>query len=254
VLPQGTAIFQVRGACRLAIGVGPVRVSLAAVTPDSLRVMTANLWSWHCEPSGLADVLRDQDPDVLAVQELHWGCVEVIKHHFPHNHLDPHHETLGTGIAARRAFAVERLPVTYRGGWIAKLDSAAWPHLPSPIEVVNVHFANPVGWPWTNSYRVRRRQLDVVAAHISSTRSRTVVVGDFNASPAWPVYREMARRMTDSAVEAGTVLRTWRFRGMTPPLLRIDHAFVKDARGVRTWTVEVPGADHLALVADIAFS
>lgn len=215
--------------------------------------MTANLWSWHCDPAGLATALEQHDPDVLAVQELHWNTAPVIERHFRYHRLDPDHATLGTGIAARRAFTVERLPVTYRGGWIATLDSPTWSNLSAPVQVLNMHFANPVGWPWWQSYRVRRRQLSILTGHIETTQSAAVIAGDFNASPAWPLYRDLARRLTDAAVDADTEERTWRFRGLGRPLLRIDHVLLRGGRGVQTWTVDVPGADHLALVADVSF-
>lgn len=213
--------------------------------------MTANLWASRADPAGLLDVLDEVVPDVLAVQELQHAAAEAIAHRFPHHGLSPHHDTLGTGIATTRRAALTRIPMTYRGGWLARLDPEEWPGLAQPLEVVNMHLANPIGWPWWRAAYVRSRQLDALEHHLDAATCNRVVVGDFNASPAWPAYRRMRRRLEDAAVVSGTAGRTWRFQARTPALLRIDHAFVEGLHPLHTSTIEVPGADHLALVVDL---
>jgi endonuclease/exonuclease/phosphatase family metal-dependent hydrolase len=188
---------------------------------------------------------------VLAVQELQHATAEVIATRFPHHALAPHHETLGTGIATMRSAKMSRLPMTYRSGWVALLEPEEWPGMLRPLEVIDVHLANPLEWPWWRTVVIRDRQLASLEAHLDAVPCAQVVVGDFNASPAWPAYRRLRSRLDDAAVATETARRTWRFQGRTPPLLRIDHALVHGVRPVRTHTVEVPGADHLALVVDV---
>ena len=218
---------------------------------SAIRIMTANLWGPHVDPDGLATVLSDVDPDVLAVQELDLPAAEVIAAHFKEHTLDPIGETMGSGIAARHAADITRIPLRYRSGWSAALSTDAWPQLSAPLEVVGVHLANPVGWPWWRSVAHRRYQVDGLLAHCDAAPRRRVVVGDFNASPAWPVYRQLAERFTDGPLAANGAQRTWRFQGRTPPLLRIDHAFGEDVQFTSARPVTVPGADHMGLVVDI---
>jgi endonuclease/exonuclease/phosphatase family metal-dependent hydrolase len=216
-----------------------------------LRVMTANLWASKCDPDGLLRVLDEVAPDVLAVQELQHATAEVVATRFPHHALAPHHATLGTGIATMRPAAMSRLPMTYRSGWLARLEPEAWPGIVRPLEVIGVHLANPLNWPWWRTVVVRSRQLAALEAHLDAAPGARVVVGDFNASPVWPAYRRLRSRLDDAAAASGTAAPTWRFKARTPPLLRIDHALVNGVRPVRTRTVAVPGADHLALVVDV---
>ena len=217
----------------------------------TLRVMTANLWGGNSDPAGLRRVLEEQQPDVLAVQELQHANAGVIADHFAYHGLAPHHETLGTGVATTRSAAFTRLPMPYRAGWVAMLRAEAWPGMLSSVEIINLHLANPIDWPWWRAAIVRSRQLGSLETHLDASLGAAVVVGDFNASPAWPAYRRLRRRLDDAAVVTGTTARTWRFQARTPPLLRIDHALVAGVRPLHTATVEVPGADHLALVVDL---
>lgn len=213
--------------------------------------MSANLWGPHVDLAGLAGVLLDVDPDVLVVQELDPAAAEVIAAHFPHHRLDPVEETMGSGIATRRMTSLTRIPLRYRSGWSATLGLDAWPELPAPMEVVGVHMANPVAWPWWRSVVHRRQQLAGLLTYCDAVPMHRIIVGDFNASPSWPLYRQMARRFTDGAVAAGTTRRTWRFQGRTPPLLRIDHSFGEGVEFAHTRPVRVPGADHLGLVTTV---
>lgn len=215
-----------------------------------LRLLTANLWAHHSEPEGLARVLREVDPDLLAVQELQQANADVIARRYAHHGLAPHHDTLGNGVASRYPTTISRLPLRYRSGWSMRLEPAEWHGIAQPVELINLHLANPVGWPWSTSVKNRRYQVDATFDHVDRTPMARVLVGDFNASPMWPAYRRLADRFTDAAVATNTAERTWRFHGRTPPLLRIDHAFGHGVTFIHTEPIEIPGADHLGLVVD----
>ena len=92
-------------------------------------------------------------------------------------------------------------------------------------------------------------------AHLAPPGTR-LVAGDFNASPAWPVYRRVAGRLEDAAVlvakeRGGRPSRTWGPAPGTPRLLRIDHVFVEGVRPVDTRVVTIPGSDHSGLLVEV---
>jgi endonuclease/exonuclease/phosphatase family metal-dependent hydrolase len=217
----------------------------------TLRILTANLWAEHSSPEGLAAVLDGVAPDVLAVQELQRPNADVIDQAFPWHGLEAHDETLGNGVASQWPATITRLPLAYRSGWVLRLDPGSAPGLERPFELINVHLANPIRRPWTRSVRARRHQVAALLHHVEAENVARVAVGDFNASPAWPAYRRIAARLTDGAEAVGTAVRTWRFQGWTPPLLRIDHAFGEGVEFLATETIAIPGADHLGLVVTI---
>jgi endonuclease/exonuclease/phosphatase (EEP) superfamily protein YafD len=147
---------------------------------------------------------------------------------------------------------MERLPMAHRDGLIARLEPPAWP---GSLEIVNVHIANPIMWPPWQSLRLRRQQLDVLMAHVAPAGPR-LIAGDFNASPAWPVYRRLARRLDDAALlvakqQGVRPSRTWGPTPGTPRMLRIDHVFVEGLRPVDARLVSIPGSDHSGLLVEV---
>ena len=85
-----------------------------------------------------------------------------------------------------------------------------------------------------------------------------VLIGDFNATPRYAVYRSLTRDLTDAQRDLrlrGVLKRTLRTFPSRMPMLRIDHAFVSPA--IRVTAVEAPAdlvtriaSDHLPLVFD----
>ena len=80
--------------------------------------------------------------------------------------------------------------------------------------------------------------------------------GDFNATYGHPQYRALlSGRFGDAAeqVGAGTV-RTFPADRPGPPLVAIDHILVADGTALTLDSVDLPGADHLAVVARVRLS
>ena len=104
----------------------------------------------------------------------------------------------------------------------------------------------------------RRPQLRDLTRHLTeSPRGARVMVGDFNSTPLWPVYRSVRSHMDDAAVAVAErrgerPARTWGPWHGAPRLLRIDHGFVAGAEPEAFRVVEVPGSDHSAVVLDVA--
>jgi endonuclease/exonuclease/phosphatase (EEP) superfamily protein YafD len=155
-------------------------------------------------------------------------------------------------LALKAPGLIERLPMAYRDGLIARLETPEWP---GSLEVVNIHMMNPILWPPWKSVELRGRQLDALLAHIEQPGTR-LIAGDFNASPVWPVYRRLTARLEDAAVSAARErgvkpFRTWGPTPASPRMLRIDHVFVERVRPIDIRRVEIPGSDHSGLLVDV---
>ena len=229
---------------------------MPSTTPARLRILSANLANGRAEPRAFADLVRELRPDVVAVQELSPAQSEVLEPLMPHGRLEPQRNFLGMGISVRRPATFEHLPLEFRNARVATLEPAHWPQLPRPVEVVNVHITSPVAGPRLAEFVRRRLQIRGLTAYLDATRGRTrAVVGDFNATPLWAVYRRMAARLEDVARthaqrQGRRPERTWRYWLDGPRLLRIDHCFAHglDVESLRV--LDVAGSDHCALLVD----
>jgi endonuclease/exonuclease/phosphatase (EEP) superfamily protein YafD len=221
----------------------------------TLRVLTANLYGDRLSLSGFRNLLQEVDPDVAAVQELSWGAADVLAEFLPHGLLVPEQGHDGRGLALKAPAHMQLLPMAYRDGLLARLEPPGWP---GSLEIVNIHMANPIDWPPWGSVRLRSQQLDVLMAHLASPAVR-LVAGDFNASPAWPVYRRIVARLEDAVLLAARErgerpARTWGPTQGAPRLLRIDHVFTEGLRPLDSRVVTVPGSDHRGLVVEVGLA
>lgn len=212
--------------------------------------MTANLYNGRAEPGALHAVLGEVNPDVLAVQELSANSAAVVAERFPRHLLYPRDDNRGMGVAVRGPAEVVTVDFPDRSLLRVTLDPTAW-SLPHPVEILNAHLVNPIARPLRRSAGLRRRQVEILEEMIAAPTSGRLLVGDFNSSPAWPLYRRLRRASTDAAIAAGTACRTWGPTWWFPRLLRIDHAFVNGLIPLATHRVAIRGADHSALVVDL---
>jgi len=226
---------------------------------SQLRIVSGNLMNGRADPSAFADLVRSSGADVVVVQELAPEQARALADVFPHGRLEPGRDFKGMGIAARHPAHFDRLPLAYRDAWIARLEPARWPTLPHALEIVNVHIASPGlgARVWTRS-RHRRAQTRGLLDYLErSPARRRAVLGDFNATPVWPLYRVIARRLEDLALRhaqnSGTKpARTWARWVDGPALLRIDHCFGSGVRVDDFRVVAIRGSDHSALVVDLS--
>jgi endonuclease/exonuclease/phosphatase (EEP) superfamily protein YafD len=222
-----------------------------------LRIMTANLWNGGANTQALTDLLESLRPDVLAVQELSHEQAEVISTVLPHGVLEPREDHHGMGIALTRAARLRRIRLPGRDARVARLCPDDWTGLQTPLEIVNVHVWAPHVPPFWRTLSLRRGQLRGLTRHLSEApHGARVVCGDFNATPAWPLYRRLAGQVEDLALTHARRLgrrpdRTWGPWSSAPRLFRIDHAFASGLTPLDVRVVHVPGSDHSALVIDL---
>ena len=224
----------------------------------SIRVFSGNLWLGRAEPEALVELIRRYQIDVFAAQELGHAAAEAVSSELGYGCLEPHETFHGMGIAMRHPGRYERVPMTYRDARRVVLDPKDWLGLERPVDLINVHFQAPHAIHPFPSVRVRHEQARALEAFVASNPSDArLVVGDYNATPAWPLYRRMARLFEDGAIQSARkegrrVEPTWGHRPGSRRLIRIDHAMVRgiDVQGFRV--VEIPGSDHSGILFDCA--
>lgn len=222
----------------------------------SVRVLSGNLWWGKADPDGLVQLIREYQIDVFAAQELGHENAEAIATVLPFGILEPESNYAGMGIALRHPAVYERIPLHYRDARRVVLEPADWPGLESPIDIINVHFQAPHALrPFPSAY-VRWRQATMLERFVAENPSDArLVVGDYNATPQWPLYKRMARLFSDGAIHAAqregrAVEPTWGPTSGSPRLLRIDHAMVRGLDVESFQVVDIPGSDHSGIIVD----
>jgi endonuclease/exonuclease/phosphatase family metal-dependent hydrolase len=213
----------------------------------------------RADPEALADLVRASGADVAAVQELSPEQARALGRVFPHGRLEPARDFTGMGIALRHPAEFDRVKLACRDARVARLDPAHWPALTAALEIVNVHIVSPAwGTSSWSRYKVRRAQARGLLQYLDRTPAHArAVLGDFNATPAWPLYRVVAAQLEDLALTHARThnarpARTWARWVGGPPLLRIDHCFGSGVRVDDFQVVAIRGSDHSGLVIDLS--
>lgn len=227
----------------------------------SVRVFSGNLWWGKADCDGLIDLIRRHQIDVFAAQELGYENAEAIASELPFGALEPAPSESGfqgMGIALRKPAVYSQVPLDCRPARRVVLDPGEWDGLLRPLDLVNVHLQAPHSMSPFPSFRVRGNQAKGLERFIDAEPSDArLVVGDYNATPAWPLYKRLARGFSDAAVlcaqkEGRATERTWGPTADGPRLFRIDHALVRGLHVENFRVIDIPGSDHSGLLFDCA--
>lgn len=223
---------------------------------QAIRILSANLWNGRASAEGFADLVMAVAADIVCVQELAPEQAELLSEVMPYGELEPARNYTGMGIALRAPADISRVPLDYRDARRACLDPKHWPGLRGPLEIVNLHVAAPHQLaPFGLATRIR--QMRSFGAFLDGwSAPQRAVLGDFNATPAWPVYRRISSQLTDAAVKVArrrdeAPRATWGPWSGSPRFLRIDHALVSGLEVEDFRVLDIPGSDHDAIVVDL---
>jgi endonuclease/exonuclease/phosphatase family metal-dependent hydrolase len=225
---------------------------------SSLRILTANLFSGRADPAALGELIEELEVDIVCVQELGPRIAEPLSRLLPGGELGSGEIARGLGIACRHDAVVRQFSLPKRDGWVARLSPTSWSQIDEPIEIVNVHIMAPHTWPYFPRRLTRHGQLSSLIRFLDDDpHVPRAILGDFNASPVWPLYRRLASKLTDAAVEG---MRGGPGRHLTWPhlpsigikgIFQIDHCFLSNLTATNVQVVAIPGSDHLGLCVDV---
>ncbi len=203
------------------------------------------------------ELLIRHEVDVAVLQELTRDTADAVVRVLPHGFLDPARGAKGMGIAMRLAGEVQTVPLPICNAQTTVLEPTHWAALDQSLEIMNVHFSNPLRHlPW-RSLAQRTEQGRVAAEWLGGPQRPRLVVGDFNASPRWPLYRRLSR-LGDDLMQTVAGRNGQRPKPTWSPLwssqrrlLRIDHALATDLAVRSAQVIFVAGSDHSAIMFDV---
>ena len=216
-----------------------------------MKLVTANLRAANTQYTRLFDMLDEEQPDIVVLQEVSpdWANELVrLTGTYPHSVVEARDGNFGIALLARfplaSAATVDSSPFDFPT-IIATLDVRG-----VPLQMIATHPMIPVG---RRNFDGRNEQLVSVAEFLRSANGRRVLVGDLNTS-MWDVnYRFLEARTGLRNVRSGFgVMPTWP-TFLPFAMIPIDHVLVSSEVGVRDLrTGSRIGSDHLPLVATIS--
>ena len=208
----------------------------------------ANLYNSRGSIDSFARLLERRRPDVLACVEVGVSMARALRTIYPHGVVEGDDlDYSGRGLLAAHPIEVDALSLAHRDGLRTSIELSG-----VATEVVLAHLANPVhGIP---AFRDRRAQVDGIISHLDRVGTPAVLAGDLNATPLWPAYRRLRRRLRDGVLDAARresrlPARTWAPRPGWPSMLRIDHILTAGVRLEDVAVHRVEGSDHRAVSA-----
>jgi len=226
----------------------------AGATGPRLRVLSTNLLAGRADATGVVDLVRAHDIDLLAVQELTADGLARLDAAglgtlLPHRVVDPAPGVVGSGVFARYPLRDNGVRVNPRGF----RQSAAMLYVPGAdrVAVQSVHPSPPspmrVTPQWRQGLIAQPRPNEDGILHI--------LLGDFNATLDHAVLRDLlAKGYRDAAEVTGNgLIGTWGpYDGDPIPPVVIDHVLADRRVGVREFSAHaVPGSDHRAIIAEL---
>nr|WP_241248762.1 endonuclease/exonuclease/phosphatase family protein [Nocardioides sp. KC13] len=206
--------------------------------------MTTNLLEGRGDIDTVVEAVRRHKVDVLAVQEItpeaFTELIGKLRDQLPYQIGEAAPGTAGTMLFADEPITKARRIETAMGSWVADVGER---------RVVVAHPAPPTlaSWP-------AEQELIIEEA---AAEKPDLVLGDLNASLDHHTVRQLLddAEVSDAARASNAGWQpTWPVDGFAgvplPPSTAIDHVLISDALvALATETIEVPGSDHLALVA-----
>ncbi|BDR54190.1 endonuclease [Bombiscardovia apis] len=241
----------------------------------SLRFMTLNCRYGKASAAAIVEAARQQNLDVLALQELSAELVaslesEGLSQVLPYKIVGPSTADDNGGFNALFSRIEPRVQqpvsVTLPASAVPVMTLEA---LGKTIEVASAHPKSPQrgGSNWGASILALTSlspvaPLDPEQAHLSPqvpAERESVILGDLNSSIHHPSFRRLLSdgRLLDGAVSlhAGihpTFPASWK---ALPPLIEIDHLLHSPGLRVRAMkSLLIPGSDHMALTATLLSS
>ena len=225
-----------------------------AIAPESARsmtVMTANIYADAGDPVQVVEEAQRAQVNVLVVQEITERALSRMDE-AGLGELLPHRIGTPSGSAGTMVFAnvplgePQRLATLFEC-WRVDVDG---------LSVLAVHPVAPVLPTGPEQWREEHRLvLEAVVEH-----DVDMVVGDLNASADHAVLRKLedaglrdAAEVTNEGWQPTWPATGWGSLSWVPPMIRLDHVLVGPGLTPRsTETVEIDGADHLAVIAEVA--
>ncbi|WP_243747730.1 endonuclease/exonuclease/phosphatase family protein [Mycolicibacterium sp. CBMA 226] len=246
------AIATTVGAAALQL---PLFRRATAPAGTALRFLSANLRYGRAEAEPVVRY-AEEGADIVALQELTPAALVRLEaagldRVFPYRALRVMDEPGGVGLWSRYPISDVRID---DGFWLGMLAAdVQLPEAPAATRVMTVHLSAP--WPdplqgWRDDLA---RLADTLLKAAEASTGPVLLAGDLNATPDMREFRRLLRQgYQDAGAQAGAgVVRTHPADIVAPPVFAVDHILTRGYVATSVRTLQVPGSDHRALLAQL---
>lgn len=233
-----------------ALAAWHVPAAVASAGGTKITVLTVNVNSDTHEYARLLDVIANEDPDLIFVQEFsrEWAtALEAIHDEYPHRIVLARNDYFGLGFYSRYPIenAISNDPVQSdvpisRGDVL--IDGRR-------VHVVNAHLAPPEG-TWLTI--LRYKQFAWLTEYLEAHDGPVVVAGDLNCTMWSPLYQDLVRRgRLSNARQGHGVLASWYPLPGSLNVIPIDHILGGGVQFTGAHLGARIGSDHVPVVATL---
>ncbi len=248
--------FALALAATVALAVVVLPRGFGGAQPDwggpHLRIVSANMEYGSADPDNLVKLVRENNADLLALQEYTPGAQRRLRaagleNLLPYQAMYPSPNPDGSAIYSR-------YPLTDTGYLhVSQVFGQAYGlmHLPTG-QVVHVESAHPPA-PAAPNTAAQWRAGQEIQPKARDYAGPQILVGDFNATLDHAPLRALVRTgYTDVASKLGDGLApTWPYDGTPVPPVTLDHILIAGLRAYAFRTYPNPGSDHRATYAEV---
>lgn len=206
VRPSKSSIAVLIGSILIFLGHwGELLVPKSQAVPSggqTIRVMTYNTLGYNPDTEGTIRVVREMEPDIIALQELapeHALALEnALGTKYPHRLMDARPGVTGSGIMSRFPMRVLDAQSLLKLPWIGTPMAVEIDVAGKPVQFVNFHtYAGP------KYTRMREDQCRLLAEFAATHPGRLIFAGDLNATDQNAAHAIVTHNMIDAWREAG---------------------------------------------------
>lgn len=222
-----------------------------------VSVLTNNVYCGNWDPEGLRNWLATRPADVVALEEVpahvERALAGLSPDIFPYSARIPAGRTLTRSRwrGCEGILLLSRFPIDQTSMY--QSDPKAWPSLTARLRVpevgdvwlVIVHANDPIHPP---DLQRRDQFLASIAPTIASMNGPVLVVGDFNATPFTPVFRQF---LDEAELSPPRSLPGSYPSNVGALGIPIDHVLVRDAHLASVHALAAIGSDHRPVLARI---
>jgi len=216
----------------------------------AIKMMLSNVYSGNRNHNKLIEFVKDEQPDILVLQEVNKRWVDkltVLFELYPYRLIEPRSDNFGIAVFSKIDTVKQEL--VYLGGVKLPSIESTFSVNDKIFSLITTHPVPPISQDY---YQFRNTQLATVAKRMSKIDTAKVLIGDLNIT-TWSSDYQLLELNTGlrNARHGFGVLPTWPVN-LSPLMIPIDHILVSQEFSVKNlFTGPDVGSDHLPLVVEV---